>query len=165
MANTVCCSFVSPPCFCTGRRIVFQGMASHFYSKGEDSGKIRQRHARKIDHRRKRMCDAAGESKSQFTIASVFKKTATLLRGWRIFLSLSLSSRQIRSRAIITPPSLYPSSSHLQLYMIMALMAALLMRLRCFLLRRGEAGRNGTRRADAEVGATVERAGGNREKE
>lgn len=42
--------------------------------------------------------------------------------------------------------------------MIMALMAALLMRLRCFLLRRGEAGRNGARRAEGEMGATVERA-------
>lgn len=31
----------------------------------------------------------------------------------------------------------------LQLYMIMALMAALLMRLRCFLLRRDDAGRSG----------------------
>lgn len=42
--------------------------------------------------------------------------------------------------------------------MIMALMAALLMRLRCFLLRRGEAGRNGARRAEGEMGAAVERA-------
>lgn len=42
------------------------------------------------------------------------------------------------------------------LYMIMALMAALLMRLRCFLLRRGEAGRKGAFRADGKIGATVE---------
>lgn len=42
--------------------------------------------------------------------------------------------------------------------MIMALMADLLMRLRCFLLRRGEAGRNGARRAAGDKGATVERA-------
>lgn len=42
--------------------------------------------------------------------------------------------------------------------MIMALIAALLMRLRCFLLRRGEAGRNGALRAEGKMGATVERA-------
>lgn len=62
--------------------------------------------------------------------------------------------------------SLHPSGrvSHLQLYMIMALMAALLMRLRCFLLRRGEAGRNGAWRAAGEMGATVERAERNHEK-
>lgn len=39
----------------------------------------------------------------------------------------------------------------------MALMAALLMRLRCFLLRRGEAGRKGAFLADGKIGATVER--------
>lgn len=49
--------------------------------------------------------------------------------------------------------------------MIMALMAALLMRLRCFLLRRVEAGRNGARRAEGEMGATVERAKRNKDKE
>lgn len=47
--------------------------------------------------------------------------------------------------------------SDLQLYMIMALIASLLMRLRCFLRRRGEAGRNGERRDDG-LGATVGRA-------
>lgn len=47
----------------------------------------------------------------------------------------------------------------LQLYMIMALMAALLMRLRCFLLRRrGEAGLNGVWRADDKTADGVERA-------
>ncbi len=45
----------------------------------------------------------------------------------------------------------------------MALMAALLMRLRCFLLRRGDAGRNGARRAEGEMGAAVERAERNQE--
>lgn len=39
--------------------------------------------------------------------------------------------------------------------MIIALIAALLMRLRCFLLRRGEAGRKGAGRADANMGAAV----------
>lgn len=43
--------------------------------------------------------------------------------------------------------------------MIIALMAALLMRLRFFLLRRGEAGRNGALRAEGEMGAAVEEAG------
>lgn len=43
--------------------------------------------------------------------------------------------------------------------MIITLMAALLMRLRCFLLRRGEAGRNGALRAEGEIGAAVEEAG------
>lgn len=43
--------------------------------------------------------------------------------------------------------------------MIMARMAALLMRLRCFLLRRGEAGWIGALRDKGEMGATVERAG------
>lgn len=47
----------------------------------------------------------------------------------------------------------------LQVYMIIALIAALLMRLRCFLLRRGEAGRNWDLRAEGEMGATVEYAG------
>lgn len=42
--------------------------------------------------------------------------------------------------------------------MIITLMAALLMRLRCFLLRRGEAGRNGALRAEGEIGAAVEEA-------
>lgn len=41
--------------------------------------------------------------------------------------------------------------------MIMALIASLLMRLRCFLRRRGEAGRNGERRDDG-LGAAVGRA-------
>lgn len=45
----------------------------------------------------------------------------------------------------------------LQFYMIMALIASLLMRLRCFLRRRGEAGRNGERRDDG-LGAVVGRA-------
>lgn len=46
--------------------------------------------------------------------------------------------------------------SDLALYMIMALIASLLMRLRCFLRRRGDAGRNGERRDDS-LGATVGR--------
>lgn len=59
---------------------------------------------------------------------------------------------------------LFPASRDLQFYMIMALMASLLMRLRCFLRRRGEAGRNGERRDDglgAAVG-TAERQSGER---
>lgn len=55
--------------------------------------------------------------------------------------------------------------SHLQLYMIIALMAALLMRLRCFLLRRGDAGRKGAWGPEGEIGATVEMSGRNREKQ
>lgn len=42
--------------------------------------------------------------------------------------------------------------------MSIALMAALLMRLRCFLLRRGKAGRNGDWWTESDMGATVERA-------
>lgn len=45
--------------------------------------------------------------------------------------------------------------------MIIALIAALLIRLRCFLLlRRADAGRNGTRRAAVDMGATVDSAVG-----
>lgn len=46
----------------------------------------------------------------------------------------------------------------------MALMVALLMRLRCFLLRRGEAGCNGALRAEGKTGATVEGAGRHKKK-
>lgn len=98
----------------------------------------------------------SGKRKTKICSCSVF-----LNRDKYIYLSYNF---RLDLRPL-SPPSLYPSPSHLQLYMIMALMAALLMRLRCFLLRRGKAGRNGTRRTEAEVGATVERAGRNREKE
>lgn len=75
---------------------------------------------------------------------------------------LSLLSHVSASFFFVCPcPSgfqLKSSGQCLQLYMIIALIAALLMRLRCFLRRRGEAGRNGARRAEGDIGDAVEKA-------